>query len=128
LYKRKCARTFKKGAVRATGVLKLIHSDICGSLNVKSVVDFDSFITFKDDFSRYGYIYLIRVQSEALEKFKMFNSGEEYCGRHAPYGKILGPFMKFLAENGIVAQYSMCSEALQNGVAEHQNCTLMDMV
>jgi hypothetical protein len=35
---------------------------------------FDSFITFTDDFSRYGYIYLIKERSEALDKFKVFKA------------------------------------------------------
>ena len=101
-------KTIKKGAVRATRVLELIHTDICGPLNVKSVDGFDSFITFTDDFSRYGYIYPIRDRSEALEKFKVYKAevenqlnakikvvrsdrGGEYYGRHAPYGQIPGP-------------------------------------
>ena len=36
--------------------------------------------------------------------------------------------MKFLQENGIVAQYTMPSSSDQNGVAERRNRTLMDMV
>ena len=143
--KGKFAKTIKKGAVRATRVLELIHTDICGPLNVKSVDGFDSFITFTDDFSRYGYIYPIRDRSEALEKFKVYKAevenqlntkikvvrsdrGGEYYGRHAPYGQIPGPFAKFLSENGIIAQYSMPGEPQQNGVAERRNRTLMDMV
>ncbi|KAK9033244.1 hypothetical protein V6N11_018279 [Hibiscus sabdariffa] len=35
---------------------------------------FQYFITFTDDFSRYGYIYLMRHKSEALEKFKEFKN------------------------------------------------------
>jgi hypothetical protein len=54
--------------------------------------------------------------------------GGEYYGKHATYGKILGPFAKYLQENAIVAKYSMSSEPRQNGVAERQNRTLMDMV
>jgi hypothetical protein len=128
--KGKYAKTIKKGAVRATSVLELIHTDICGPLNVKSIDGFDSFITFTDDFSRYGYIYPIRDRSEALDKFKVFKAevenqlnakikvvrsdrGGEYYGRHAPYGQIPGPFAKFLAENGIVAHYSMPGEPQQ---------------
>uniref|UniRef100_A0A8R7NVH6 Integrase catalytic domain-containing protein n=1 Tax=Triticum urartu TaxID=4572 RepID=A0A8R7NVH6_TRIUA len=102
---------------------------------------FDSFITFTDDFSRYGYIYPIRDRSQALDKFKVFKAkvenqlnakikvvqlddrGGEYYGRHAPYGKIPGPFAKFLSKNGIVAQYSMPGEPQQNGVAERRNRT-----
>jgi len=44
---------------------------------VKTVDDFDSFITFTDDFSRYGYIYPIKHRSEALEKFKIFKAEVE---------------------------------------------------
>ncbi len=81
---------------------------------------FDSFITFTDDYSRYGYIYPIKDRSESLDKFKIFKAeiknqhnlkikvvrsdrGGEYYGKHAPYGQIPGPFAKFLKENGIVA-------------------------
>jgi hypothetical protein len=62
---------------------------------------FDSFITFTDDFSRYDYIYPIKEQLEALDKFKIFKAevenqhnikielvrsdrGGEYYGRHTP--------------------------------------------
>jgi hypothetical protein len=49
----------RTGATRSSGVLEIIHTDICGPFNVKSVDEFNSFITFTDDFSRYGYIYPI---------------------------------------------------------------------
>jgi hypothetical protein len=35
---------------------------------------FNSFITFTDDFSCYGYIYPIGERSEALDKFKVFKA------------------------------------------------------
>ena len=44
---------------------------------MKSVDGFDSFITFTDDFSRYGYVYPIKERSEALEKFKIFKAEVE---------------------------------------------------
>ena len=36
-----------------------------------SVDGYDSFITFTDDYSRYGYIYPIKKRTEALDKFKI---------------------------------------------------------
>jgi transposase InsO family protein len=106
---------------------------------------FDSFITFTDDFSRYGYIYPIKKRSEALDKFKVFNAevenqhnikikivksdrGGEYYAHHTSYGQVPGPFARFLQENGIVDQFSMSGDPQQNGVAEKHNRTLMDMV
>jgi hypothetical protein len=59
--KRKYAKQIKKGeAKRSAGVLEIIHTDICGPFPVKSMDDFDFFITFTDDFLRYGYIYPIK--------------------------------------------------------------------
>jgi hypothetical protein len=69
------------------------------------VDDYDSFITFTDDYSRYGYIYPIKERSEALDKFKIFKTEvenqndlkikivrsdceREYYGRHTPYGQV----------------------------------------
>src|SRR6266540_4067181 len=115
------------------------------SFPITSVDGFDSFITFTDGYSRFGYIFPIKDRSESLDKFKIFKAevenqhnlkikvvrsdrGGEYYGIHAPYGQIPGPFAKFLQENGIVAQYSTPGEPQQNGVAERRNRTLMDMV
>jgi hypothetical protein len=70
--KGKYAKQVKKGETkRSAGVLEIIHMNICGMFLVKYVDDFDSFITFIDDFSRYGYIYPIKERSEALDKFKI---------------------------------------------------------
>ncbi|KAK8636397.1 hypothetical protein V6N13_124143 [Hibiscus sabdariffa] len=59
---------------RASDLLGLIHSDVCGPMNTQARDGFHYFITFTDDFSRYGYIYLKRHKSEALGKFKEFRN------------------------------------------------------
>ena len=58
--KGKFVKQIKKGAKRSEGTLEITHTDICGLFPVKSVDGYDSFITFTDDYSRYGYIYPIR--------------------------------------------------------------------
>ena len=75
--KGKYAKTIKKGATRSSGVLELIHTDICGPLSVTSVDGYNSFITFTDDYSRYGHIYPIRKRSDALENFKVYKQEVE---------------------------------------------------
>ena len=45
---------------RASDLLGLIHSDVCGPLNVHAREGFLYSITFTDDFSRYGYVYLMK--------------------------------------------------------------------
>ena len=44
---------------------------------MKSVDGYDSFTTFTDDYSRYGYIYPLKDRSEALDKFKIFKAKVE---------------------------------------------------
>jgi len=44
---------------------------------MESMDGYDSFITFTDDYSRYGYIYPINKRTEALDKFKIFNAKVE---------------------------------------------------
>jgi hypothetical protein len=64
----------KSGATRNSGVLEIIYTGICGPFNIRLVDGFNSFITFTDDFSRYGYFYHIRERSKALDKFKIFKT------------------------------------------------------
>ena len=102
-------------------------------------------MTFIDDFSRYGYVYLISHKSEALERFKIFKTkvekqlgkvikivrsdrGGEYYGQHGDLGQCLGPFAEFLQSCGIKGQYTMPGTIEQNGVVERRNRTLMDMI
>jgi hypothetical protein len=58
--KGKYVKQIKIIAKRSTGPLEIIHTDICGSFPMKCMDGYDSFITFTDDYSRYGYIYPIK--------------------------------------------------------------------
>ena len=59
-------RKIKKDVKRSVGILEIVHTDICSPFSVKSVDGYDSFITFIDDYSRFGYIYPIKERSESL--------------------------------------------------------------
>ncbi|KAG8490824.1 hypothetical protein CXB51_013933 [Gossypium anomalum] len=66
-----------RGAALAMGTYTLSlpsELDVCGPINTQARGGFHYFITFTDDFSRYGYVYLMRHKSEALEKFKEFKN------------------------------------------------------
>ncbi|RVW84555.1 Retrovirus-related Pol polyprotein from transposon TNT 1-94 [Vitis vinifera] len=136
----------KKNANRCSDVLELIHTDICGPFPTPSWNGQQYFITFIDDYSRYGYLYLIHEKSQSLDVFKNFKAevenqlskkikavrsdrGGEYYGRYDGSGEQRpGPFAKYLMECGIVPQYTMPGTPSQNGVAERRNRTLKDMV
>ena len=53
-------------ASRASSPLELIHSYIRGPLNIKARHEAFYFLTFIDDHSRYGYLYLLSHRYEAL--------------------------------------------------------------
>ena len=59
-------------AKRTTSKLQLIHLDICDPMNMRAKHDANYFITFIDDFTRFGHIYLISHKSEALDCFTQF--------------------------------------------------------
>ena len=62
---------------RAKGILELIHSDVCGPIHVQARSYSFYFITFTDDFSWFGWVYLMRYKSEAFDKFREFNNEVE---------------------------------------------------
>lgn len=94
------------------------------------------FITFTDDHSRYGYVYLIHKKSEALDKFREYKAEvETQLGRKIKAsrtdrgGEYMSYFFDdFCTNHGIIHYKTMASTPQQNGVAERRNRTLLDMV
>ena len=67
---------------RAKGILELIHFDVCGPMHVQARGGSFYFINFTDDFSRFGWVYLMRYESEAFDKFREFkNEVEKKSGK-----------------------------------------------
>ncbi|KAM1554463.1 hypothetical protein ACFX1Z_007202 [Malus domestica] len=67
---------------RATKILGLIHTDVCGPMSTTSRGGFSYYITFTDDHSRFGYVYLMKYKSESFERFKEFkNEVEKQTGK-----------------------------------------------
>ena len=104
-------RPFKAKGYRAKEVLDLVHTDLCGPMSTSARGGYEYFITFIDDYSRYGYIYLMCHKSETFEKFKKFKTEvENHQGkgikslrsdRGGEY--LLGEFRQFLEDHGITS-------------------------
>ena len=62
---------------RSTELLELIYTDVCGSMTTQARGGYSYFITFTDNFSRYGYVYLMKYKFEAFEKFKEYKNEVE---------------------------------------------------
>ena len=52
--KGKYVKKIKKDIKRSVEILEIVHTNICGPFPMKSVDDYDSFITFIDDYSCYS--------------------------------------------------------------------------
>ena len=62
---------------RASDLLKIIHTDVCGPMNIEARDRYHYFLIFIEDLSRYEYIYLMKHKSEIFEKFEEFQSEVE---------------------------------------------------
>ena len=66
--------TFVGQMARAKDLLVIIHSDACGPFSEIAKGGFYYFITFIDDLSRYGHLFLLKHKIESFEKFKEFKA------------------------------------------------------
>ena len=110
---------------RFDDLLGLIHNDVCGPISSTARGGYQYFITFTDDYSRYGYLYLMKHKDESFEKFKTFknevqnqlgksikalrtNQGGEYLSQE---------FDDYLKDCGIVSQLTPPRTPQWNGVS-----------
>ena len=102
-------KPFGKGT-RAEFPLQLIHLDICGPMNIRARQGVVYFITFIDNFTRYGYVYLISHKSQALYRvIKFMNLVENQLDKKIKTLRIdqgreylFDQFKQLCDENGIV--------------------------
>ncbi|GJT71553.1 retrotransposon protein, putative, ty1-copia subclass [Tanacetum coccineum] len=121
---------------RAKDLLGLIHTDVCGPFKITSRQGASYFVTFTDDFSRYGYVYLLKHKHEVFETFKVFQKEvENQLGktikslRSDRGGEYMSQeFLDHLKDHGIIAHRTPPYTPQHNGVSERRNRTLLDMV
>ncbi|RVW19330.1 Retrovirus-related Pol polyprotein from transposon TNT 1-94 [Vitis vinifera] len=97
--KGKQTKTKKLGANRATDVLELIHTDICGPYPTASWNGQQYFITFIDDYSRYGYLFLIHEKSQSLDSKTVSSYFIGYAERSRGF-KFYDPAIRSIFETG----------------------------
>jgi hypothetical protein len=104
----------KDRATRASQLLEIVHTDVCGPMKTTSHSGARYVLTFIDDFSRKTHVYLLKAKGEAFEKIKQYKALVENKIGHKI--KVLqsdngGEFVSkkfdaFLAECGIQRQTS----------------------
>ncbi|GJU18820.1 retrotransposon protein, putative, ty1-copia subclass [Tanacetum coccineum] len=61
---------------RAKDLLGLIHTDVCGPFKITSRQGANYFVTFTDDFSHYGYVYLLKHKTWKFLNFQSVSQKE----------------------------------------------------
>ena len=114
-------------------LLDLIHTDVCGPFRSATRNANHYCVTLTDDYSRYGYAYLITHKSETFVKFKEYkHKVENQLGKKIKMlrsdrgGEYLSiEFNDYLKECGIVSQLAPPKTPQLNGVTEKRNRTLL---
>ncbi|GKD58132.1 retrotransposon protein, putative, ty1-copia subclass [Tanacetum coccineum] len=70
-------KLFPHHTERATDLLRVIHTDVYGPFKHVLRQGASYFITFTDDYSRYGYVYSLKHKHEVFETFKVFKNEVE---------------------------------------------------
>ena len=129
-------RKYEKGKERrVVPVLVLIHSDIIGRLPTLSYGNSRYVFIFIDYFSRYCWVYFLKLKFEVFETFKVYKYlVENVCGNNIKVlrnnnGKeYVNKKLQHLCEqNGIQMQHYVPYTPQQNGVAESKNRALKKM-
>ncbi|CAG9132206.1 unnamed protein product [Plutella xylostella] len=127
-------QSFPSEGSRATELLEVIHSDVCGPMQTASLGGARYFVTFIDDLSRKVFVYPIKSKAEVLEKFNEFknlvenelnkkikklrtDNGKEYINRN---------FDSYLKKSGILHQTTVPYTPEQNGLSERMNRTIIE--
>ncbi|GJT92779.1 putative reverse transcriptase domain-containing protein [Tanacetum coccineum] len=68
---------FTRSCERGEGLLDLVHTNVCGPFRFATKDRKHYYVTFTNDFNRYGYVYLIKHKSDTFEVFKGYQNEVE---------------------------------------------------
>lgn len=125
---------FNERVDRAKEPREIIHSDVCGPMQVESLGRKKYAVIFKDEFSGYRKIYFIREKSEVAKIIKDFcieiknQFGQNIKELHTDGGKeyVNKEVELFLKNNGIKHTVTIAYSPQQNGVAERENRIIVE--
>lgn len=110
---KKCRKPFKPSEIRSKDFLELIHSDVMGPMETRSIGHKLYVLIFIDDFSRKLFVRFLSNKDKVLNEFKAFKTFIE---------KRTGKSIKVLRSDNGGAPYT----PQQNGLAERMNRMLKE--
>lgn len=123
----------RQADAKATSILELVHTDLCGPIEPADKDGYRYVIAFTDDYSGMIFPYFLKAKSYAAQ------ATEKFIADVAPYGKIKcirsdngteftgQEFQSLLRSNGIRHETSAPYSPHQNGTAERGLRTLSEM-
>jgi hypothetical protein len=119
---------------RSSKAGEYIHSDIWGPAQTTAKGGFKYYIQFKDDFTRFNQLYLMKNKNDAFSCYKPFAAwmktqhGLDIKTFHSDAGGEFrsGEFDTYLRNMGTEPSYTAHDTPEKNGVAERTNYTLLD--
>ena len=119
---------------KATEILAVVHSDLCGLLQIIGPNGERYFVTFVDEMSGRISIALLKSKDEALNAFKAYrmraekSSGKAIKAQRSDRGGEYRnqEFKRYLTEAGIQHMVSPPYTPSRNGLAERTNRTIME--
>lgn len=119
---------------KTSHVLELIHSDLIGPMETRSIGGARYILTFVDDFSRKIFVFFLKEKSQVFGTFVNFKTFVENQTEKSI--KILrtdngleylsNAFQTFCQSNGIQHQLTNVYTPQQNGTAERMNRTIIE--
>lgn len=117
---------------KATKPGERIHSDVCGPFP-SSISGYRYFVLFKDEYTRYRYVYFLKNKSDVYEKLKLMLSEARNAGHSVIEllsdngGEYDNKRVRDLLEQtGIKQRLIMPYTPQQNGCSERENRTLVE--
>ena len=123
-----------KSPDRATALLEVIHSGVCGPMHTPTYSGKRYFVTFIDEYSHYHKMYLLKNQSEVSLKFVQFVAlAEMQTGKRMRLVRsdsggenTSGTMSKLCEDHCIVQKFNPPYTPQQNGVYKRMNRTLAE--
>lgn len=124
---------FSRSSNRAGKVGELVHTDVCGPMQEKSIGGARYFVLFKDDFSSFRKVYFLKKKSEVCRKIEQYfsllksvNSTVTVMRSDNGLEFVNIDVGKLLEEHGTRHQRSVSYTPQQNGRAEREMRTIVE--
>ena len=118
---------YSKSSHQTTKPLEIVHSDLWGPSPVVSYTGNKYYVIFVDDFTKYSWLYPLKLKSDVFQVFVDFQHrverqlGQKIISFQSDFGGEFQALSKYFIEQGISHRISCPHTLAQNGTAERKH-------